>query len=151
MGDPYIYCDNACCALDNRPIISMERIKNALKTMTKSLFVLITCTIIFFNGCVSKNNRSNIPAAKTALENFDGCRIEVEGIYFEYAEPALEVTSHTVGNARHIVRLKLNISLVQNLKNHNVRFGGKVIVIGTVKAKNMKIPEIIVEDIHGIQ
>ncbi|MCG2660699.1 MAG: hypothetical protein L6437_10700 [Kiritimatiellae bacterium] len=101
-----------------------------------------------FPVCVSKNIRSKVSVAKKAIEDFDGCRIEIQGILLEFAVPTLEVTSHTVGNGRNIVRLILNKSLVQNWKEKNVRFGDKVIVAGTVKAKNIKVPEILVEDIQ---
>lgn len=85
---------------------------------------------------------------KNAIEDFDGCRIEVEGIYLEYAVPTLEVTSHTVGNGRNIVRLKLNELSMQKIGKDKIWFGDKVVVAGTVKAKNMKVPEILVEDIQ---
>lgn len=113
-----------------------------------------------FPVCVSNNNHSKVSVAKKAIEDFDGCRIEIKGIYLEYAAPTLEVTSHTVGNDRNIVGLILNKSLVQDWKKKNIRFGGKVIVIGTVKVKdpndpeiirNLKVPKIIVDDIRGDQ
>lgn len=104
-----------------------------------------------FPVCVSKNNRSKVSVAKKAIEDFDGCRIEIEGINLEYAVPTLEVTSHTVANGRNIVRLKLNESSMQKIGKNKIWFGDKVIVVGTVKAKNMKVPEISVEDIRKIQ
>ncbi|MBU0534482.1 MAG: hypothetical protein KJ887_06800 [Candidatus Omnitrophica bacterium] len=108
----------------------------------KYLFSLIAFSILV-SGCIRENNSPKTLVTKSAIEDFEGHKIKIEGIYLEYAEPVLEVTSHTVGNTRNIVLLKFNGStMMEKIGKDKIWFGDRVLVVGVVKAQNKKIPEI---------
>lgn len=84
-------------------------------------------------------NEPNFKSTKIqAIEDFDGQKITIQGIYLDDPFPTINVTSHSVNNGRNIIRLLLDDSV-------KIKTGTKITIVGTVKAKNLKVPEIKVE------
>lgn len=118
--------------------------------MKKILSLLIF--LILITGCTAKNDSTKVYNLKKNIEDFEGQDIAIEGIYLENAVPSIEVISHKVKNGRNVIRLDFEKKyFLDKIGKNKIWFGDKVKIIGTIKAENMKVPEISVKDIKKIR
>lgn len=110
------------------------------------IFVLLT-----ISGLIIKSVPSTLPGFyENDLASFEGKRVKIKGFYIKDSVSTLKILNYDAHNSRNIVRMKYGKSIIDTINKDKICYGDKVIVIGIVKVKDLKIPEIVVEDIKGM-